>query len=65
MLKIVGFHHYFLKGQEGHEGPKKNNDRVGRGVWEGVGEGKPSPLGFVLEVLGFGGFVAWWVHLHA
>ena len=37
MLKKCWFLKICLKGQEGHEGAKKNNDGVGRGVWEGVG----------------------------
>ena len=36
MLKKYEFSHYFFEGQEGHETSRKNNDRVNRGVWEGV-----------------------------
>ena len=39
MLKKHRFYCYFLKGQEGHEGARKNNDGVSRAVWEGVGGG--------------------------
>ena len=54
-----------LRVQEGPEDAKRTNNRATRGGGRGKGEGKPYPLWACLEVLGFGGFVAWWVPLHA
>ena len=54
MLKIVGFDHYFLRGQEGHEYSRESLQPSERSGWEGVGGG------FTLPLVGlFRGFRVW------
>ena len=59
------FSHIFCSSKTGLRTPRRQTTQRAGPVGRGRGRVNPPPCGFVLEVLGFGGFVAWLVHIHA
>ena len=59
----LGFKALLLEGPGGPEDPNETNSLPARNGWEELGEGAPFPLEACFGKLG--GFIAWWVDLHA